>query len=108
MLGFTLLPPNGSNPVNRMVFMVQGFTYLDVTFTTRVHYGFIDRVKAAVLRHATAAKMDVVQRVDWVIDLDPEGGDADGWSVEGTPEMVAACPQSITGQMLKKLLGSRS
>ena len=52
--------------------------------------------------------MDVVQRVDWVIDLDPEGGDADGWSVEGTPEMVAACPQSITGQMLKKLLGSRS
>lgn len=49
--------------------------------------------------------LEVVKCADWVIDLGPEGGEAGGQIVaEGTPETVAACPQSITGQMLKKLL----
>ena len=49
--------------------------------------------------------LDVVKCADWVIDLGPEGGDAGGEIIaEGTPEAVAACPESITGQMLKKLL----
>jgi len=49
--------------------------------------------------------LDVVKCADWVIDLGPEGGEAGGQIiVEGTPEMVAACPESITGQMLKKLI----
>src|SRR6266545_4880239 len=49
--------------------------------------------------------LDVVKCADWVIDLGPEGGEAGGQIIaEGTPEMVAACPESITGQMLKKLL----
>jgi excinuclease ABC subunit A len=47
--------------------------------------------------------LDVVKCADWVIDLGPEGGEAGGQIIaEGTPEMVAACPASITGQMLKK------
>lgn len=49
--------------------------------------------------------LDVVKCADWVIDLGPEGGEAGGQIIaEGTPEMIAARPESITGQMLKKLL----
>jgi len=49
----------------------------------------------------------MVKCADWVIDLGPEGGEAGGQIIaEGTPEMVAACPESITGQMLKKLLSN--
>lgn len=49
--------------------------------------------------------LDVVKCADWVIDLGPEGGEAGGQLItEGPPETVAACPESITGQMLKKLL----
>jgi excinuclease ABC subunit A len=51
--------------------------------------------------------LDVVKCADWVIDLGPEGGEAGGQIIaEGTPETVAVCPESITGQMLKKLLQS--
>ena len=49
--------------------------------------------------------LDVVKCADWVIDLGPEGGDAGGQIIaQGTPESVAACPESITGQLLKRLL----
>jgi excinuclease ABC subunit A len=49
--------------------------------------------------------LDVVKCADWVIDLGPEGGEAGGQIIaEGTPEEIAACQESITGQMLKKLL----
>lgn len=49
--------------------------------------------------------LDVVKCADWVIDLGPEGGEAGGRIIAaGTPEAVAACPESITGQLLKKRL----
>lgn len=49
--------------------------------------------------------LDVVKCADWVIDLGPEGGDAGGQIiVAGAPETIAACAESVTGQMLKKLL----
>ena len=49
--------------------------------------------------------LDVIKVADHVIDLGPEGGDKGGEIVTiGTPEEVAKCPQSYTGQYLKKVL----
>lgn len=52
--------------------------------------------------------MDVIKTADYIIDLGPEGGDAGGQLVCcGTPEEVAACEASFTGQFLKPVLGRR-
>ncbi|MBQ7501355.1 excinuclease ABC subunit UvrA [bacterium] len=52
--------------------------------------------------------LDVIKCCDWLIDLGPEGGDRGGRVVTcGTPEEVAACPQSWTGRFLRKALGRR-
>ncbi len=49
--------------------------------------------------------LDVIKSVDHIIDLGPEGGDRGGnIVVSGTPEEVAKCKKSYTGQFLKKLL----
>jgi len=49
--------------------------------------------------------LDVIKCADWLIDLGPEGGDGGGTVVvTGTPETVAACQESYTGQYLKKML----
>jgi excinuclease ABC subunit A len=49
--------------------------------------------------------LDVVKCADWVIDLGPEGGDGGGEVIaEGTPEEVAAVPDSFTGQYLRPLV----
>jgi excinuclease ABC subunit A len=49
--------------------------------------------------------LDVIKTADWIIDLGPEGGDQGGQIVAtGTPEQIAACDASYTGQFLKPLL----
>ena len=49
--------------------------------------------------------LDVIKTADWIIDLGPEGGDGGGTVVcTGTPEQVAGCAESFTGQFLKPLL----
>ncbi len=49
--------------------------------------------------------LDVIKTADHIIDLGPEGGDGGGTIVaEGTPEQIAACEASYTGQYLKKIL----
>ena len=49
--------------------------------------------------------LDVIKTADHIIDLGPEGGDGGGYVVAaGTPEEVAAVPESYTGQYLKKYL----
>ena len=49
--------------------------------------------------------LDVIKCADHLIDLGPEGGDGGGTIViTGTPEEVAACPASFTGQYLKRIL----
>jgi excinuclease ABC subunit A len=51
--------------------------------------------------------LDVIKTADWVIDLGPEGGSRGGMVVaEGTPEQVAANPESYTGEFLRPILES--
>jgi excinuclease ABC subunit A len=50
--------------------------------------------------------LDVIKTADWIIDLGPEGGEAGGRIVaQGTPEEVARCAGSFTGQYLSRVLG---
>ena len=52
--------------------------------------------------------LDVIKTADHIIDLGPEGGSGGGTIVAtGTPEEVAACPASYTGQYLKRMLESK-
>jgi excinuclease ABC subunit A len=53
--------------------------------------------------------LDVVKSADWIIDLGPDAGDQGGQIVAaGTPEEIAACKQSHTGQALRQVLRSRT
>lgn len=66
--------------------------------------GIIDRLASfgntvVVIEH----NLDVIKCADYVIDLGPEGGDAGGRVIAlGTPEQVAKCKKSATGNSLKK------
>jgi len=52
--------------------------------------------------------LDVIKTADWLVDMGPEGGSRGGLIVaEGTPEEVAANPDSYTGEFLKPLLKGR-
>ncbi len=49
--------------------------------------------------------LDLIKTADYIIDLGPDGGDKGGYLVaQGTPEEIAECAQSYTGQYLKKML----
>ena len=52
--------------------------------------------------------LEVIKNADYIIDMGPEGGEGGGTVVTcGTPEEVAAVPESYTGQYLKKYLDRR-
>lgn len=52
--------------------------------------------------------LDVIKSADWLIDLGPEGGAAGGQIIAtGTPEEVAANPDSVTGEFLGELLSKK-
>ena len=81
--------------------------------TTGLHMADCERL-VGVLRQLAAGgnsvliiehNLDVIKACDYVIDLGPEGGDGGGTLVcEGTPEEVAACGASYTGQFLRPVL----
>lgn len=84
--------------------------------TTGLHFHdirkLLDAFDALILRGHTIViiehNMDVIKCADYVIDLGPEGGDKGGNLVAaGTPEEVAACGASYTGQFLKEKLASQ-
>lgn len=69
---------------------------LDVLHRLRDHGNTV-----VVIEH----NLDVIKTADWVVDLGPEGGSKGGQIIAcGTPEQVAAMPQSHTGYFLQKLL----
>lgn len=81
--------------------------------TTGLHFHDIKKLltafEALILRGHTIViiehNLDVIKCADHIIDLGPEGGDAGGTLVvEGTPETVAQCPYSYTGQFLQEKL----
>ena len=81
--------------------------------TTGLHFHDIRKLLDAfdaLIRHGHSIviiehNMDVIKCADYVIDLGPEGGDKGGNIVAtGTPEEVAACAASYTGQFLQEKL----
>ena len=81
--------------------------------TTGLHFHDISRLLSAfdalierghtilIIEH----NMEIIKCADHVIDMGPDGGDRGGEViVTGTPEEVAACPQSVTGKFLKSKL----
>ncbi len=53
--------------------------------------------------------LDVIKTADWIVDMGPSGGNKGGTVVAtGTPEEVAAHPESFTGEFLKPLLDGTS
>jgi excinuclease ABC subunit A len=79
-----------------------GLHFRDIEHLLEVLHRLRDRGNTiVVIEH----NLDVIKTADWVIDLGPEGGDGGGEVIAaGTPEDVAACPRSFTGQYLKPLL----
>ena len=47
--------------------------------------------------------LEVIKSADWILDLGPEAGDLGGQIVaQGTPEQIAQCQESYTGQALRQ------
>ena len=81
--------------------------------TTGLHMADIDRLLQVLHRLVEAGdtvlviehNLDVIKTADYLIDLGPEGGYRGGEVlIAGTPEEIAACAGSYTGQFLKRYL----
>ena len=83
--------------------------------TTGLHFADVDRLIQVLSRLVDAGNsvvviehnLDVIKTADYIIDLGPDGGDRGGKIVTaGTPEEVARCEESYTGQYLRRMLPS--
>src|SRR3954464_2360265 len=81
--------------------------------TTGLHFADIQRLLEVLQRLVEQGNsvvviehnLDVIKTADWLIDLGPEGGEAGGELVAaGTPEDIAAVPESHTGSLPRALL----
>lgn len=83
-----------------------GLHFEDIRKLLEVLHGFVDAGNTVVvIEH----NLDVIKTADWVIDLGPEGGELGGYLVAGgTPEEVARCENSYTGQVLAEVLYKRN
>ena len=79
-----------------------GLHFEDIRKLMLVLQGLVDKGNTViVIEH----NLDVIKSADWIIDMGTEGGSGGGTVVvEGTPEDVANCSGSHTGQYLKPLL----
>ncbi len=97
------------NKSGHVVYMLDepttGLHFDDTKRLIRVLNRLVDKGNTVyVIEH----NLDVVKSCDYLIDLGPEGGAAGGEVVaQGTPEEVAANPQSYTGQFLKRILNQQ-
>jgi excinuclease ABC subunit A len=82
-----------------------GLHFDDIQKLLQVLHGFVDAGNSVlVIEH----NLDVLKTADWLIDLGPEGGKEGGRLVAaGTPEKVAACKASYTGQALEPLFSKK-
>jgi excinuclease ABC subunit A len=74
----------------------------DVSKLLGVLHSLVDKGNTVVvIEH----NLDVIKTADWIIDMGPEGGSGGGTVVAtGTPEDVAALPDSHTGHFLAPML----
>jgi excinuclease ABC subunit A len=81
--------------------------------TTGLHFADVQRLLDVLARLVDVGNtvvviehnLDVIKTADWIIDLGPEGGELGGELVAaGTPEQVAAVPQSYTGEFLREIV----
>ncbi|CAH0158237.1 excinuclease ABC subunit UvrA [Roseomonas sp. CECT 9278] len=79
-----------------------GLHFEDVRKLLEVLHALVDQGNTVVvIEH----NLEVIKTADWVLDLGPEGGEGGGRIVaEGTPEDIAATPESHTGRFLAPLL----
>lgn len=79
-----------------------GLHFADVEMLLKVLHRLVDAGNTVlVVEH----NLEVVKTADWVIDLGPEGGVGGGQIIaEGTPEQIARCKTSYTGQALREFL----
>ena len=81
--------------------------------TTGLHFADVHKLTEILHRLAEGGNtvvviehnLDVIKTADYIIDMGPEGGDGGGTVIAcGTPEQIAKCEQSYTGQYVKKYL----
>ncbi|MFN8073518.1 MAG: excinuclease ABC subunit UvrA [Mycobacterium sp.] len=79
-----------------------GLHFEDIRKLLKVINGLVDKGNSViVIEH----NLDVIKTSDWIVDMGPEGGGGGGTVVaQGTPEDVAATPDSYTGAFLAELL----
>ncbi|KXP12050.1 ABC-ATPase UvrA [Tsukamurella pulmonis] len=79
-----------------------GLHFEDIAKLLQVIDGLVDKGNSViVIEH----NLDVIKTADWIIDMGPEGGSGGGTVVaQGTPEDVAAVPESYTGGFLAEAL----
>ncbi|MBR3033988.1 MAG: excinuclease ABC subunit UvrA, partial [Firmicutes bacterium] len=75
-----------------------GLHPLDVQTLLQVFRGLIENgATVVVIEH----DLDVIRSADYIVDMGPGGGEAGGRIVAcGTPQQIAACPESVTGRYL--------
>ncbi|WP_369812552.1 excinuclease ABC subunit UvrA [Kineosporia sp. A_224] len=82
-----------------------GLHFEDIRKLLVVLQGLVEKGNTVlVIEH----NLDVIKSADWIVDMGPEGGSGGGTVIaEGTPEQVAAVPESHTGRFLAPILSGR-
>ena len=79
-----------------------GLHFADIALLLKVLHQLRDAGNTIII---IEHNLDVIKTADWLIDMGPEGGDGGGQVVaQGTPEDVAANPNSHTGRYLARCL----